>query len=42
MVADPLHQRLHLAADLPHLADALRAMLDPDERRRLAVELLRE
>jgi hypothetical protein len=41
-VAEPLPQRLPLAADLPDLAEALRALLDPDERRRLAVELLRE
>jgi hypothetical protein len=33
---------LHLDADLPDLADALRAMLDPDQRLRLAVELLKE
>jgi hypothetical protein len=41
-VAESLHQPLHLDADLPDLADALRAMLDPDQRLRLAVELLKE
>ena len=41
-VAELLPQRLPLAANLPDLADALRALLDPDQRRRLAVELLKE
>jgi len=41
-VADPLHQRLHLTGDLLHFAEALRGALDADQRRRLAVELLRE
>jgi hypothetical protein len=41
-VAELLPQRLPLAANLPDLADTLRALLDPDQRRRLAVELLRE
>jgi hypothetical protein len=33
---------LHLAGDLLHFAEALRGALDADQRRRLAVELLRE
>ena len=41
-VAESLHQRLHLAGDLLHFAEALRGALDADQRRRLAVELLRE
>ncbi len=41
-VAESLHQPLHLDADLPSLADALRDLLDADQRRRLAVELLSE
>ena len=41
-VAESLHQRLHLAADLLHFAGLLRDALDTDQRRRLAVELLRE
>jgi len=41
-VADPLHQRLHLTGDLLQFAEALRGALDADQRRRLAVELLRE
>ncbi len=41
-VAEPLHQRLHLAGDLLHFAGLLRDALDADQRRRLAVELLRE
>jgi len=40
--AEPLHQWLHQANDLLHIAEALRVALDPDQRRRLAVELLRE
>jgi hypothetical protein len=39
---DTVAESLHLDADLPDLADALRAMLDPDQRLRLAVELLKE
>lgn len=42
LVAELLPQRLPLAANLPDLADALRALVDPNQRRRLAVELLRE
>jgi hypothetical protein len=41
-VAKSLHQPLHLDADFPRLADALRDLLDADQRRRLVVELLRE
>ncbi len=41
-VADPLHHWLHLAGDLLHFAGVLRDALDADQRRRLAVELLRE
>jgi hypothetical protein len=41
-VDESLHQPLHLEADLPRLADALRDLLDAAQRRRLAVELLRE
>jgi hypothetical protein len=41
-VAKSLHQPLHLDADLVHLAERLRDVLDADQRRRLAVELLRE
>jgi hypothetical protein len=33
---------LRLAANLPDLAERLRDVLDPDQRRRLAFELLRE
>jgi len=40
--AEPLHQRLHQEGELLHLADRLRRLLDADQRRRLAVELLRE
>jgi hypothetical protein len=41
-VAESLHQPLHLDADLVQHAERLRDVLDPDERRRLAVELLKE
>ena len=40
--AEPLPILLPLDADLPRLADALRDLLDADQRRRLAVELLKE
>jgi hypothetical protein len=36
-----LHKRLHSPADLERLAALLRDQLDDDERRKLAVELLR-
>ena len=42
IAAEPLPISLPLDADLPQLADALRDLLDADQRRRLAVELLRE
>jgi hypothetical protein len=41
-VAESLHQPLQLDADLVQLAERLRDLLDADQRRRLAVELLRE
>jgi hypothetical protein len=40
--AESLPQLLPLNADLPRFAEALRDLLDADQRRRLAVELLRE